>query len=56
MWDVLGIGSIAVDDLIYVEHYPAPDSKLPVLEVHRQGGGNTATALVVAVRLTKARP
>jgi sulfofructose kinase len=50
VWDVLGIGSIAVDDLIYVEHYPAPDSKLPVLEVHRQGGGNTATALVVAVR------
>jgi sulfofructose kinase len=50
MWDVLGIGCVAVDDLIYVDHFPAPDSKLPVLEVRRQGGGNTATALVAAAR------
>ncbi len=50
MWDVLGIGAVAVDELIYVERYPSPDSKQPVLEVRRQGGGNTATALVAAAR------
>jgi len=50
MWDVLGIGCIAVDDLIYVERFPALDTKMPVLEVRRQGGGNTATALVAAAR------
>jgi sulfofructose kinase len=49
-WDVLGIGCVAADDLIYVDQFPAPDSKLPVLEVRRQGGGNTATALVAAAR------
>jgi sulfofructose kinase len=50
MWDVLGMGCIAVDDLIYVEHYPVPDTKMPALEVRRQGGGNTANALVAAAR------
>ncbi len=50
MWDVLGMGCIAVDDLIYVDHYPVPDTKMPALEVRRQGGGNAANALVAAVR------
>jgi sulfofructose kinase len=49
-WDILGIGSAAVDDLVYVEHFPAPDSKLPVQGMRRQGGGLTATALVTAAR------
>jgi sulfofructose kinase len=50
-WEVLGIGCIAVDDLICLDEFPAPDSKQPVREVRRQGGGNTATALVAAARL-----
>jgi ribokinase len=50
-WDVLGIGSVAVDDLLYVEHFPVPDSKLPILAKRREGGGLTATALVAASRL-----
>jgi sulfofructose kinase len=50
-WDVLGFGAAAVDDLLYVDHFPEPDSKLPVREVRRQGGGQAATALVAAVRL-----
>ena len=29
-WDVLGFGAVAVDDLVYVNHYPAPDAKVPV--------------------------
>src|SRR5207244_11900308 len=27
-WDILGIGCVAVDDLLYVEAYPAPDAKM----------------------------
>ena len=49
-WDVLGIGIVAVDDLVYVAHYPIPDSKQPILAKDRQGGGPTATALVAMAR------
>jgi len=50
-WDVLGFGAVAVDDLIYVDHHPRPDSKMTVREVRREGGGLTGTALVAAARL-----
>ena len=50
-WDVLGIGSAAVDDLLYVESFPRPDVKMPIKDRRRQGGGLTATALVAAARL-----
>ncbi len=49
-WDVLGIGTIAVDDLLLVAQYPLPDSKVDILESYRQGGGQTATAMVAAAR------
>lgn len=50
-WDVLGIGVAAVDDLIFVEHFPQPDVKMPIKDKQRQGGGLVATALVTAARL-----
>ncbi|MHB1356379.1 MAG: PfkB family carbohydrate kinase [Anaerolineae bacterium] len=50
-WDVLGLGAVAVDDLIYVPHYPAPDTKVLIICEQRQGGGLTGTALVAAARL-----
>lgn len=50
-WDILGLGIAAVDDLIYVDRFPEPDTKLPVVQAIRQGGGLTATALVAAARL-----
>lgn len=50
-FDILGLGSVAVDDLIYVERYPDPDEKMSVLRSERQCGGLTATALVAASRL-----
>lgn len=50
-FDVLGIGTAAVDDLIFVQHYPAADSKVDILSSQRQGGGQTATAMVAAARL-----
>ena len=50
-YDVLGLGCTAVDDLIYVESYPAADSKVPIHRGERQGGGLTGTALVAAARM-----
>ena len=47
--DILGIGCVAVDDLLCVADYPAADSKTQVLGRDRQCGGMTATALVAAV-------
>ncbi len=50
-YDVLGVGIVTVDDLLYVESYPPPDSKVPVRRRIRQCGGLTGTALVAASRL-----
>ncbi len=49
--DILGLGCVAVDDLLYVAAYPAPDAKVQVRRRDRQCGGLTATALVAAARL-----
>jgi sugar/nucleoside kinase (ribokinase family) len=51
VYDVLGMGCTAVDDLFYVRSYPAADTKIQVRERQRQCGGLTATALVAAARL-----
>src|ERR1700730_2848555 len=51
LWDVLGLGCVAVDDLLYVPAYPPPDSKVRVRRRERQGGGLTGTALVAAAPL-----
>lgn len=50
-WDVLGLGAVTVDDLVYVDQYPLPGTKLRVRERLREGGGLTGTALVAAARL-----
>jgi sulfofructose kinase len=50
-WDVLGLGAVAVDDLVYVDRYPAADSKQPIRSKVRQGGGLAGTSLVAAARL-----
>src|SRR5881398_3181423 len=49
--DVLGLGAVAIDDLLFVDTYPPPDAKVRVHRRERQGGGLTATALVAAARL-----
>lgn len=48
--DILGLGAVSVDELIYVDSYPPPDQKAHVLNIERQCGGLTATALVAAAR------
>src|SRR5438477_13148485 len=49
--DLLGLGCVAVDDLLYVSSYPPADAKMPVRRRERHCGGLTATALVAAARL-----
>jgi sulfofructose kinase len=49
--DLLGLGAVAVDDIIYVASYPSANSKVHVLDRERHCGGLTATALVAAARL-----
>jgi sulfofructose kinase len=50
-WDIVGLGCVAVDDLLYVPAYPGADAKIQVRRRERQCGGLTATALVSAARL-----
>jgi sugar/nucleoside kinase (ribokinase family) len=49
--DILGLGCVAVDDLLYVAAYPPADAKVPVRRRERGCGGLAATALVAAARL-----
>lgn len=50
-FDVLGLGCVAVDDVVFVPRHPGPDSKMQVRRRERHCGGLTATALVAAARL-----
>ena len=52
-FEILGLGGIAVDDLIYVDSYPPPDTKTLIQGRERRCGGLTATALVAASRAGK---
>ena len=49
--DILGLGAVAVDDLLYAESYPPPDGKTRVARLERHCGGLAGTALVAAARL-----
>ena len=50
-WDVLGLGCVAVDDLLYLPAFPSPETKVRVSRRERQCGGLTGTALVAAARM-----
>jgi sulfofructose kinase len=49
-FDVVGMGLNAVDDLCVVPHYPSFNSKTRIHALHRQGGGQVATAMVALAR------
>jgi ribokinase len=49
--DILGLGSVAVDDLLHVEKYPPADSKMRVQQRERRCGGLAGAALIAAARL-----
>jgi sugar/nucleoside kinase (ribokinase family) len=49
--EVLGLGSVAVDDILFLDHFPLPDSKMAIQRRERRAGGNAGTALVAARRM-----
>ncbi len=49
--DVLGLGAVAVDDMIFLDRFPEPDAKVPILGAERRAGGLAGTALVAARRM-----
>jgi ribokinase len=49
--DIIGLGVIAVDEMLYVDSYPPADGKKFLSGRRRQGGGNTSCALAAAARL-----
>ncbi|HUV39935.1 MAG TPA: PfkB family carbohydrate kinase [Planctomycetota bacterium] len=50
-YDILGLGVLAVDDLLYAPEYPPADTKVRLRHRERQCGGLTGTALIAAARL-----
>ena len=48
---ILGLGALAVDDLLGVESFPVAGEKMRVAWRRREGGGLAATALATASRL-----
>ena len=50
-FDVVGVGCCAADTLCVYEGEICPDTKMPVREMTRQGGGLVATGLVAVARL-----
>jgi sugar/nucleoside kinase (ribokinase family) len=52
--DVLGLGAVAVDDLLFLNEFPRPDSKVPIQRKERHAGGLAGTALVAARRMGRA--
>jgi len=38
-FDILGLGCVAIDDLVYVDAYPPADTKVQVRRRERQCGG-----------------
>ena len=51
LFDAVGIGLNSVDLLCVVERHPPFNTKGPLLEVSRQGGGQAATAMAALARL-----
>ncbi len=51
IFDVLGLGCAAVDDVLYVPSFPVDDGKVRVQRRARRFGGLTGTALVAAARV-----
>jgi sugar/nucleoside kinase (ribokinase family) len=49
-FDVVGMGLNSVDFLTVVPEFPAPNSKMKMLQFSKQGGGQVATALVALSR------
>lgn len=49
--DVLGLGAVAVDDMLFLTEFPRPDMKMPIVRHERHPGGLAGTSLVAARRM-----
>ncbi len=49
--DIIGLGVMAVDDMLFVDSYPPANMKVRVRERRRQGGGTMSCGLAAAARL-----
>jgi len=49
--DIVGLGVIAVDDMLYVDKYPPANIKVRLQERRRQGGGTVSCGLAAAAKL-----
>lgn len=49
--DIIGLGVIAVDEMLYVDSYPPANAKLRISGRRRQGGGNVSCGLAAAAGL-----
>jgi sugar/nucleoside kinase (ribokinase family) len=50
-YDVLGLGIVTVDDVLFLPSFPEPDSKMRVSSRMRSIGGLTGAAIIAASRL-----
>jgi sugar/nucleoside kinase (ribokinase family) len=50
-YDLLGLGCVAVDELLYVARYPRENDKAPIEVRAKSCGGTSANALVAAAKL-----
>ena len=50
-YDILGLGCVALDELLYVPSFPGVDEKVRVTRSLRRCGGLTGAALVTAARM-----
>jgi sulfofructose kinase len=49
-FDIVGMGLNSVDFISVVSEFPAPNSKMKIIQFSKQGGGQVATALVALAR------
>lgn len=50
-YDILGLGCVAVDELLYVAKYPRENDKAPIEARVKSCGGTTANSLMAATKL-----
>ncbi len=51
MYDIVGIGSVLVDELVLLPEYPEPDTKIEIINTFKQVGGPVPTALRMLSKL-----
>lgn len=50
VYDLVGFGTAAVDDIVQLATFPERDTKVPITRIERHGGGQCTTALIAAAR------